>query len=201
MRFATSFLLMRSQPVNPQYWSLLSDDDKDVYLRIKAALSAPSLRNKRNTRMESFQGILEAIEAFENTEAANKWKRCLVCGMCLFRDGAGIAVSTSQLKRLIFRCRSSINGSLKGLGYGQIVTIQEAGELLLREIPYLGDNPAELRRWTIRMKDAAPPRTGDVDVSSFPLQDDLEDQVFAFHEGPDRADDRFREFNFEALDF
>lgn len=120
MRFATSFLLMRSQPVNPQYWSLLSDDDKDVYLRIKAALSAPSLRNKRNTRMESFHGILEAIEVFENSDAANKWRRCLVCGMCRFRDWTGIAVNTTQLKRLIFRCKSSINGSLKGLGYGQI---------------------------------------------------------------------------------
>jgi hypothetical protein len=133
---------------DPQYWTLISDDDKAVYRRISAALSAPTSRNKRNRRIEDFQAILDALEVFENSDTDDKWKRCLVCGIC--RLPGGIAVNTTQLKHLVFKCKSSINGALKGLGYDLIITEPAASEKLLQEIPYLRDNPAELRRWTIR---------------------------------------------------
>jgi hypothetical protein len=132
----------------PQYWDLLDDDDKGIYLRIRAALSAPMTRNRRNKRIEDFRAIIDAIEVFQNSDVENKWRRCLVCGMCRLRNG--IAVNTTQLKRLVFKCKSSINGSLKGLGYGVIVTDPSAGDELLEEIPYLRDNGIEFRRWTIR---------------------------------------------------
>jgi hypothetical protein len=142
---------------DPQYWTLISDDDKAVYRRISTALSAPTSRNKRNRRIEDFQAILDALEVFQNSDTDDKWKRCLVCGIC--RLPRGIAVNTTQLKHLVFKCKSSINGALKGLGYNDIITGPAASEELLREIPYLRDNPAELRRWTIRTSSA--PQTAD----------------------------------------
>jgi hypothetical protein len=98
--------------------------------------------------MEDFQAVIGAIEVFENTDTADKWKRCLVCGMCTLPNG--IAVNTTQLRWLVFKCKLSINGSLNGLGYGLIVTDQSAGEELLSAIPDLRENCVEFRRWTIR---------------------------------------------------
>jgi hypothetical protein len=57
---------------NPQYWNLLSNDDKEIYSRIHSALSAPTSRNKRNKRIDDFREILDAIDLFENTDEYNK---------------------------------------------------------------------------------------------------------------------------------
>jgi hypothetical protein len=132
----------------PRHWDLLDYDDKGIYLRICAVLSAPTNRNRRNKRIEDFRAIIDAIEVFQNSDVENKWRRCLVCGLCRLRNG--IAVNTTQLKRLVFKCKSSINESLKRLGYGIITTDPSASDEFLEEIPYLKDNATEFRRWTIR---------------------------------------------------
>jgi hypothetical protein len=134
----------------PRFFALLNNNDREVFLRITSALSAPSSRNKRNTRMNEFEEIVEAIDLFENTDQDDKWKRCLACG--IVKLTAGIAVNTNQLRHLVFKCRSSINGSLKGLGYDSIVTKPEATEELLDLIPALRALPAELKQWTIRAR-------------------------------------------------
>jgi hypothetical protein len=136
-------------PAYPQHWELLSDTDKEVYRRISTALSAPSSRNKRNKRINDFREILDAIEIFINSNEADRWKRCLVCGVCRLTDG--IAVNVPQLKKLIFKCKSSINGALKGLGYDIVVAKTASCPELLRLIPVLRNCPTELRQWTIRI--------------------------------------------------
>jgi hypothetical protein len=98
--------------------------------------------------MTDFKEILEALIVFEDADEEEKWKRCLVCGVCMISKG--IAVNTTQLRRLIFKCKSSINGSLKGLGFDKILTKSWAYEGLLAQVPYLRENPADLRQWTIR---------------------------------------------------
>jgi hypothetical protein len=143
--------------VGPRHWELLNEADKGIYLRMSAALSAPSCRNKRNKRIDDFQGILDAIEVFENSNQSDKWKRCLVCGVC--RIANGIAVNIAQLKKLIFKCKSSINGSLKGLGYEIVVSKTSSCTELLNTIPHLRLNSSEQRQWTVRM------------MSGFPLPD------------------------------
>jgi hypothetical protein len=107
--------------------------------------------------MEDFRAVIDAIEVFQNADSEDKWKRCLVCGICRLPNG--IAVNTTRLRRLVFKCRSSINGSLRGLGYGLIVTDPSAIEELLNEIPYLREDSAEFRRWRIRT--TAPPDHAD----------------------------------------
>jgi hypothetical protein len=131
------------------YWDFLTNDDKDVYRRINVALAAPTSRNKRNKRVDDFREILDAIELFEDSDVDDRWKRCLVCGICKLPNG--IAVNTTQLKKLVFKCKSSINGSLKRLGWDTIVSKPNAYEELLNQIPYLRDHPTEVRQWTIRV--------------------------------------------------
>jgi hypothetical protein len=92
---------------DPQHSELLSEADKDVHRRISAAFSAPSRRNKR---IDDFPEIIEAVELFINSDDVDKWRRSLVCGV--FRPANRIAANITQLKWLVFKCKSSINGSL-----------------------------------------------------------------------------------------
>lgn len=135
----------------PNHWDFLNDADKQTYERIRAALTAPSNKNKKNKRADEFRDILEAIYLFENHDEVDKWKRCLVCGVYKF-DG-GIAVNISALKRLVFKCKSSINGSLKAIGYPTVTYKSSQCEELLQGIPFLKGNTVELRQWTVRFQD------------------------------------------------
>lgn len=136
------------------YWELLSSDDQTTYRRICSAITAPSLKNKRNTKIDDFKEMLEAVDLFENHESEEKWKRCLVCGVVKFHGG--IAVNISQLKQLVKKCKSSINGSLKGMGYTIISGKASECSELLEIIPNLKGNLGELRQWTVRyLEDSA----------------------------------------------
>jgi hypothetical protein len=137
-------------PRPPHHWELLSEDDKAVYRRISAALCAPLSRSKRNKRMDDFKEILDAIDLFIESDEVDKWKRCLVCGVC--RIPNGIALNIAQLKRLVFKCKSSINGSLKGLGYDIVLAKTISCPDLFTVLPQLRMNPGELRQWTVRMR-------------------------------------------------
>lgn len=133
---------------SPPHWELLDAEDQEVYQRLNAALSAPVTKSKRNKRINDFRDIVDAIDLFENSDETNKWKRCLVCGVCKLQGG--IAVNIAQLKRLICKCKSSINGSLKGLGFDKVISKGVEFDELLHIIPYLKDSPGDLRQWTLR---------------------------------------------------
>jgi hypothetical protein len=133
----------------PDYWDLLNDNDKAVYVRLSAALSAPSSRDRRGRRVDDFKDVFDAIETFVNSDETDKWKRCLVCGVCPLSNG--IAVNVVQLKRLMFKCKSSINGSLKMLGYDVVLAKAVSCQELFRCLPQLRDNSDELKQWTVRM--------------------------------------------------
>lgn len=130
----------------PKYWDLLKTDDQHIYREMHQAITAPIM--KKVSRVEDFREIIDAIDLFENIDDDDKWKRCLVCGIFKVKDM--IAVNICQLKYLISKCKSSINGSLRRIGYGKTVKKAEVYELLFESIPYLKKNPSELRKWTMR---------------------------------------------------
>ena len=135
----------------PYFWELLSTDDQEMYSKISNALGAPTLKNKRNTKINDFSDALEAIEIYQNHDKSDKWRRCLVSGLVLF-DG-GIAVNIKQFRKLVRKCKTSINTSLKGMGYTIISGKATECEELLEAIPCLRGNTAELRQWTVRYKE------------------------------------------------
>ena len=142
--------MLQKQP--PPHYELLSEADKDTYQRLFAAISAPSNRNKKNKRADDFQEIIDALCLFINHDEEDRWKRCLVCG--LFPFEGGMAVNTSALKKLILKCKSSINGSFKAIGYPNVTTKSACCQELLNGIPFLKNNFMELRQWTVRFKDS-----------------------------------------------
>ena len=183
----------------PPHFEILSEDDKQMYARICAAVQAPSLRNKRNKRADDFRDVLEAIELFENHDIEGKWKRCLVCGLFKFENG--IAVNISVLKRLIMKCKSSINGSLKAIGYPTVSYKAANCEELLNGIPFLKGNVPELRQWTIRYTSTeSKPNISDEYVTppSLPIEEKAKTFFTVTLDGSNPSND---EFSFDFLDF
>ena len=149
----------------PIYWELLSDSDKTGYHNLKMAFNVRSVKRNRGHRAETFDSMLDAIHKFAERHDSNDWRRFLVCGVCWI-DGA-IAINTRQLRLLITKCKSSINGSLQKLGYVTNTSHSESWNMLFSRIPTLRDNFTEIRQWTIRYKkDRNPP-------ASLPVQPQL----------------------------
>lgn len=135
----------------PKYWNLMSDADKYQYNRIRAAMSSPNNKNQRNKRIETFSESLEIIKKFAVRGDADDWRRCLTCGVCWLPEG--LAINTHQLKLMIFKCKSSINGSLQKMGFNVSLGRTEAATAMVSGIPFLKENSAELRQWTVRRQE------------------------------------------------
>jgi hypothetical protein len=181
---------MSTPPV--KYWELLKESDQQILSSIRAALSAPTLKNKRNTRIADLQEIIETLKIYQYHCEEDTWKRLLVTGFVELEEG--FAVNVTQLHTLIFKCKSSINGSLRRMGYATKITTASAFNKLFEAIPVLKMNATELRQWTIRKKSDVPPDdatsdgkddddtdTGDENKSSFPsfmAGFDLLDSIF-----------------------
>jgi hypothetical protein len=158
-----------SNPRHPHNWELLNNSDKAVYTQMHQALSAPTIRDRRKHSVDDFKEILEGIELFENIDDEDRWKRCLVCG--IFRFPGGIAVNIQQLRSLIMKCKSSINCSLKRLGYTRIVCRADGCDPLFETIPFLKTHGTELRKWTIRYMDSEEGETAGVGSQTEVLAD------------------------------
>jgi len=138
----------------PNFWSLLSHIDQKSYLNLKTALDSGCGKRNRGHRVEAFDTILDAIHRYAERRDDDDWKRFLVCGICWMEDL--IAINTRQLRLLISKCKSSINGSLQKLGYSTHQSHSESWKVLFEKIPALKENYSELRQWTIRRKVISP---------------------------------------------
>jgi hypothetical protein len=135
---------------DPMFFSLLDDDDQRRYLDMRSVLRNSEKRYKRNKRIESLQDSLDTIQEFCVRNLPDDWKRSLVCGVCWM--GQEIAVNTRQLRLLVNKCKSSINGALSKMGYGTAPVKSVMTQSLLAYIPYLKGNFVEQRQWTVRRK-------------------------------------------------
>ena len=142
-------------PAYPAYWQLLNDQDKYYYLYIRANISAQKAKNQRNKRVENFTETLEWIRRFCIRNDGDDWKRQLVCGICWLNEG--LAINTRQLKLLIFKCKSSINGSLHKMGFTVNMGRSESANALINKIPFLKGNLNEIRQWTVRQANQLSP--------------------------------------------
>ena len=133
---------------NPQYFDLLSESDKQEYIELRDQLFDPKYKNRRNKSHEAFKEVVQSIEKFVVRNDGNDWKRSLVCGV-IWLDKS-IAINTHQLRLLVDKCKSSINGSFQDLGYKTVPTGADCAKELITKFPFMRNNFAELRQWTIR---------------------------------------------------
>lgn len=133
----------------PKFWNLLSDADRYQYMYIRARLSNVTTKTQRYKRIENFTDCLAVVKSFAVRGDADDWKRCLVCGVGWPSDKE-VAINTHQLKILISKCKSSINGSLLKMGYTGIMPRGQASRSLEQLFPILRENHGDIRQWTIR---------------------------------------------------
>jgi hypothetical protein len=106
------------------------------------------MTSPRSQRAKSFVGALDAIRQFVLRDDSDDPVRGLACGLYWLPDG--IAVDVHAVRRLVPRCKSSINGSLHNLGYTMSLGRLECAEILTKIFPFLRDQTTELRKWSIR---------------------------------------------------
>ena len=139
----------------PAFFALLSQSDKEGYEQLRAELSSSDRKFKRYKRIKSLQDALMAIQRFSMRGDEDDWKRYLVCGVCWM--GFDIAINTRQLRLLINKCKSSINGALAKMGYSTAPIKGDISKSLVMAIPFLKGNFVEQRMWTVRRRLVASP--------------------------------------------
>jgi len=137
---------------NPPHFDILNPRDKEDYIELQKQVGSPENRYNRNKRIETLKEIFEKIKKYCIHNDADDWKRCLVCGICWFQDA--MAINIRNLKILILKSKSTINGALAKMGY---TTVPNKGidlTNLLKTIPSLHNS--EIRQWTIRKSNQDP---------------------------------------------
>jgi hypothetical protein len=135
-------------PELPRFFELLSPADQELYQVLRSALSSPDCRNNRNQRLDKFQEMLGAIREFAEHSETDRILRYLVSGVCSLRDG--IAINIRQLRILLDKCKSSINGSFQRMGWIGLPLKDDILEEFVSKIPALKTNFPELREWSVR---------------------------------------------------
>jgi hypothetical protein len=90
-----------------------------------------------------------AIRLFCIRKEETDWVRCLVCGVLWLPENE-IAINAQQLKHVLGKCKSSINGTFKQMQYDGVPLGPEQVKRITTAIPYLKFHPLELRQSSIR---------------------------------------------------
>lgn len=139
----------------PEFFELLSQDDQRQYQELQSKVGAPENRYNRNKRLQTFNEILDEIRFFCQRNDSDDWRRYLVCGVCWVGLNREIAINTRQLRLLIIKSKSTINGALAKMGYATVPVKTHDPTEVIEMIPFLKTHPQELRQWTIRRLSSA----------------------------------------------
>lgn len=133
----------------PCHWQLLTESALGEYLDLRDNCCSSTSKSLKGERLDEFIGRLAAIKRFVEADVIEGWRRCLVCGIFFLPNG--LAINIQQLRIVLGKCKSSINGSLHQLGY----ITQPPGSQLERElsqlVPLCRSEHAELKKWTLRV--------------------------------------------------
>lgn len=152
----------------PQYYELLSDEDKHEYMKLKDKLALPEFSNQRGRSRNTFVRALELTHQYVNRDNTDTLKRSLVCGITWL--STGLAVNIQQLRILMSKCKSSINNSFGLQGYETIPSGVDSAKELIVMFPFLKNNFNELRKWTIRRRGTNEiPTTPETPVTCYPV--------------------------------
>ncbi|OHT13764.1 hypothetical protein TRFO_15976 [Tritrichomonas foetus] len=160
----------------PNFIHLLSERDRKQYNALRTSFSKVQKRTTKthdhnslsrhrnndvsndthhhikNSPIETFKNSLLKIQRFAKRGDSDDWKRSLACGIAWIDDN-NIVINTRQLRLLLFKCKSSINGSLQKIGYTKTIGRSEALQVVQSIFPLINGNLAELRKWSMRVKE------------------------------------------------
>jgi hypothetical protein len=134
----------------PKGYEELSDEDKQLYDKLRIYFLSSSFKNRRNKSLETFKVLIDLIKRFVNRDDVDDKKRSYVCGIAWIGDS--IAVNTRNLMTLTSKCKAGVNGLFQLMGYGTVPAASGTATAFLKYFPALKDNYQELRQWTIRRR-------------------------------------------------
>ena len=168
----------------PLYWERLNESDQKEYLMLQSRFSSSSCKNRRNKSNETFASIIDSIHSYIFRGDGNEYNRSLVCGLIFLNQMVTIdkdkyknqevkkdyiVTNTKQLKILLNKSKSSLNGSFHQIGYELTEDFEDNpffGDVskLNKEIPTMPavigklfpefDNQYNIvRQWTIRERE------------------------------------------------
>jgi hypothetical protein len=131
------------------YAGFLADEEQATFSLFHQQLSSAATRYQRNRRFALAADQIRAAHTYCVRGDDNDWRRFLACGICWISPFR-IAVHVKQFALLIGKSKSSVNGVLTKLGYVMTPTRPCDVDRLSDLIPYLRNDPRQLRHWAIR---------------------------------------------------
>jgi hypothetical protein len=133
--------------LNPLLQQLPPSDQAD-YLQLVNFFAYSDDRNKRYLGMSTFAKHLEMIHSFVCRGDSCDSIRGVLCGI-EFGDHSFL-INTRQLKRLMFRSKSCMNGCFQRLGYSVCRPSRDLPSLFAEIVPGCGPHFFTARQWCVR---------------------------------------------------
>jgi hypothetical protein len=133
----------------PTFFDRLIPADQASYTTLRLHVSRSGLRYNRFHRLDTLQTIFDEIRLYCLKGDAFDGTRCAICGIAWLPFG-DIAINTRQLRILIAKSKSSINGAIAKMNFVTLALKDEEIERLSVAMPLLRGHVKELRQWTIR---------------------------------------------------
>jgi hypothetical protein len=131
----------------------LSHADQADYLQLANFFAFCDDRNKRNLGMSTFAKHLDMIHSFVCRGDACDTIRGVVCGIEFGTNS--FLLNTRELKRLMFRSKSCMNGCFQRLGYTVCRPSRDLPSLFAEIVPGCGSHFFTARQWCVRKAGAA----------------------------------------------
>jgi hypothetical protein len=105
-------------------------------------------RNKRNLGLSTFVKHLGLIHSFVCRGDSSDALRGAICGI-EFADHSFL-INTRQLKKLMFRSKSCLNGCFQRLGYSACKPTRDLGRVFAQVFPQFSTQTFSSRQWCVR---------------------------------------------------
>jgi hypothetical protein len=137
------------KPETPVFFDKLCESDQSSYHAMRDRVSSADHRYARFRRLATLQECFDEIRGFCIRHDSDDSLRCLVCGIYWFESGE-LAINTRQLRILLAKSKSSINGALAKMKYITLPTKDRERDRLIAALPALRGDWLEVRQWTVR---------------------------------------------------
>jgi hypothetical protein len=142
--------LTRANFARPAHWDLLSPDDTDKYMELYNRFHEEFGKSRKGERLDTFTDRLDQTRQFIESSEIDSWKRSLVSGVFFLRNA--LLLNIHQLRILVNKCKSSMNGSLQQLGYCAQLPRPDLEQELFAKLPLAWRDGGELKTWTFRVR-------------------------------------------------
>ena len=128
--------------------SSLSPEDRECYTALQMSFAQAGHPTSRDRRATSFCEEIARILRFVDRRNEDRELRVFAAGVA--KMGNVMCVNTRQLKKLLRRCKSSINNSFQQIGFVAVKMKPCDDPKIAEFLPGIANFPFIVRQWTVR---------------------------------------------------